>query len=477
MKKATLISLISGFLLICVPASAAYELVWFDEFDCETLNTTAWTYEIGTGYNGWGNWESQYYTSDAKNVYLADGNLYIKAIKDETKYNPDYQTYFTSGRIITKEKVVAKYGKIEARIKLPVSKKGVWPAFWMLGTSNNYEWPKCGETDIMEYMCKGENNKTVLSTLHWYSSGQADYGLSADINNPQDFHIYSLEWTPDYMLFKVDDTQILNVGINQTTASQFQAFHYPFFIILNLAIGGTYVGSDFDKTIQEEIMTVDYVRVYQDKTTYTASSLTDNSVDCSEFDECDMVQSWTKGTVYFAPGWNESTNYTFSASDRSASIHMGDATSLQWQAQFWCLPSVAVSMTEDASYDVSFDIVSTQNVPNATAKFVQNGNDGVYLFAENMALVANQSQTFKYTGKAPGGLTDARFVFDFGGNPANTDVTISNIKVKKSSCTTGVDDADAPAPAVSNVHKELRDGRIVIVAGDKVYNLMGVEIE
>lgn len=436
MKKATLLYLLSGLFFICIPASAEYQLVWSDEFDCENLNPSVWQYEIGTGYQGWGNWEAEYYTSSKNNVFLKDGNLVIRAIKDETQYDPNYATHFTSGRIITKNRLQAKYGKVEARIKLPIAKKGVWPAFWMLGTSNGGTWPNCGETDIMEYMCTSDNYKNISSYIHWHDGkSQADYGRSLSISNPQEFHIYSVEWTPDNMVFRVDDATIVEADINSVTAPTLTAFHSEFFIILNLAIGGSYVQHTYDPTITEESMYVDYVRVYQDKGAYPSSSLTDNTTECQrDVDYCDMVKSWGAGKIYFAPNWSQSSNYTFSASDRSASIYMGNATYEQWQAQFWCYPNAMVTTEAGANYEVSLKIKSTKDIPNATLKMVQNGNDEVFLFLQRVNLTANKVYDFSFSGKAPDGLTDALFVFDFGGNPANTNVTISDVKVKKIGC-------------------------------------------
>lgn len=267
-------------LIVGVNAFAAYQLVWSDEFESESLNTTAWVYEIGTGSQGWGNWEKQYYTNSTNNIYVADGSLFIKAIKDDTQYDPNYQTAFTSARIKTLGKVQAKYGKIEARIKLPVAAKGVWPAFWMMGT-NGEVWPKCAEFDIMEYMCNSSDYKTINSTLHWYdeSSGVdkgVSYGLATTVDTPTEWHVYTMEWTPTTITTSIDGVQFYAADI---TPSHMTEFHNEAYILLNMAIGGTYVNNEYDTSITEKTMEIDYVRIYQDKETYPASTLTNNSID------------------------------------------------------------------------------------------------------------------------------------------------------------------------------------------------------
>ena len=277
MKKFNSTLLFLATLLIPVTANAEYKLVWSDEFECDEINKTVWTHEIGTGQDGWGNWESEYYTDKKENSYIEDGKLVIRAIADETQYNPKYKTHFTSARMITKGKLQVQYGKLEARIKLPESKKGVWPAFWMLGEKVN--WPYCGEIDIMEYMCQNNSNKRVLSTFHWNhgtSYSPASYGEGKNIDNLDDYHIYTLEWNSNRLKCFVDGQHIVTMDINDEVKT-FKAGE--FFFILNLAIGGTYVGGDYDKSITEEKMYVDYVRVYQDPA--DGGSLTNKTTPCT----------------------------------------------------------------------------------------------------------------------------------------------------------------------------------------------------
>lgn len=292
--------LLIATLLMGFQAYAAYQLVWSDEFNSDLLNTTAWSYEIGTGFQGWGNWEKQYYTNSANNIYVSNGSLVIKALKDATAYDPAYQTAFTSARINSLGKVQAKYGKFEARIKLPEPAKGVWPAFWMMGT-NGQVWPRCAEFDIMEYMCNSSNYNTINSTLHWYDESAGvdkgvNYGLATTVNNPTDWHVYTMEWTPTIIKTYIDGVEFYAADI---TPSHMTEFHNEAYILLNMAIGGTYVNNEYDPSITEKTMEVDYVRIYQDRDAYPASTLTDHSISSSNIPY--MVCSDVEGSID-APG-------------------------------------------------------------------------------------------------------------------------------------------------------------------------------
>lgn len=245
---------------------APYQLVWSDEFDETTLNTSVWNYETGGG--GWGNQEKQHYTDRTENIRLEDGFLIIQARKENYGANA-----YTSARITTKGKTEFKYGKIEARISLP-SGKGTWPAFWMMG--GNYDiarWPLCGEIDIMEHV--GSDPRMISHAVHtsekngsrgnnWSSKKYFD-----DIEN--NFHVYAIEWEEkanegdDCINFYVDGVLTASVWEQHVNSSpQNWPFNREFFIILNMAIGGTWGGTIDDSIFDSPVeMKVDYVRVYQ----------------------------------------------------------------------------------------------------------------------------------------------------------------------------------------------------------------------
>ena len=235
------------------------KLVMQDEFDTTGApNQAMWSYNIGTGNNGWGNNELEYYTDRPENIVVENGMLKITAIKESY-----LGSSYTSARIVTKGKYEKQFGRIEARIKLPYG-KGLWPAFWMLGAdSDTVSWPQCGEIDIMEYL--GSNPTTVFGTLHGpgYSGGEAITKKYSLTNNrfDNDFHIFGIEWGTDYVNFYVDD-----VLYNQITPKDVKGewvYNKPFYIILNMAVGGVYPGSPNSETVFPQTMLVDYVRIYE----------------------------------------------------------------------------------------------------------------------------------------------------------------------------------------------------------------------
>jgi beta-glucanase (GH16 family) len=235
------------------------KLVMQDEFDVNGApNSAYWSYNIGTGSNGWGNNELQYYTSRPQNVVIEDGMLKITARRESFM-----GSNFTSARILTKGKIEQQYGRIEARIKLPLG-KGLWPAFWMLGAnSDTVIWPQCGEIDIMEYL--GSNPISAFGTVHGpgYSGGQS-ISKSYTLTNSRfdtEFHIFGIEWGKDYINYYIDDKLY-----NQITPKDVPGewvFNQPFYIILNMAVGGNLPGTPNTETAFPQTMLVDYIRIYE----------------------------------------------------------------------------------------------------------------------------------------------------------------------------------------------------------------------
>lgn len=228
-------------------------LVWSDEFDADGApDASKWTYDLGTGTNGWGNNELQTYTEDAENVSIADGVLKITA---KTDGNGGY----TSARIKTQGLYDFKYGKVEVKAKLPVL-QGTWPALWILGSNIDTEgWPKCGEIDIMEQ--KGDDKGNVLATSHWLNAADnqnASYSLTTAVENAStEFHIYALEWTEDAIKIYVDDVKYYEMANSSELP-----FNQNYFLIFNVAMGGT-LGGTVAANFTEDAMEIDYVRIYQ----------------------------------------------------------------------------------------------------------------------------------------------------------------------------------------------------------------------
>lgn len=237
-----------------------YQLVWSDDFDgaAGTLpDESKWGFDLGNN-NGWGNEELENYTDNPENVSLdGNGNLVITAIKTGNSY--------TSARIKTQNKFAQAYGRFEARIKTPYG-PGIWPAFWMLGANvnePNVGWPQCGEIDIMEL--KGQAPSVINGTVHGpgYSAGGA-ISSSFALQNSRfdlDYHVFAVEWTDEQIDFFVDD--YLYNRITKSDVPGQWVYDHPFYLILNVAVGGNYVGFPTAQTPFPQKMTVDYVRVYQ----------------------------------------------------------------------------------------------------------------------------------------------------------------------------------------------------------------------
>jgi beta-glucanase (GH16 family) len=261
----------SLFLPACPTAYAenpsGWKLVWKDDFDGptgSTVDSSKWSFDIGG--KGWGNNELETYTSRSANVHLEAGSLVIKALK-ETFTGPDNITRnYTSARLLTKNKFSQAYGRFEARIRIPYG-QGIWPAFWMLGDNvATAHWPNCGEIDIMENI--GKEPSIVHGTFHGpgYSGGKgvsAAYTLPGGRKFSDDFHVFAVEWEPNVMRFYVDGNLYKTRTSEDLPLGAAWVFDHPFFIILNLAVGGGWPGNPDDTTVFPQQMLVDYVRVYQ----------------------------------------------------------------------------------------------------------------------------------------------------------------------------------------------------------------------
>lgn len=272
MKLTAFLALFSLFCISAVPSQVvARKMAFKDEFNGPSgspLDPAKWTSEIGGG--GWGNQELQYYTNSTDNVYQnGSGSLVIKAIKLNAPltlscwYGP---CQYTSGRLITKGKFDLKFGRFEARIKIPHG-QGIWPAFWLLGNNiDKVGWPQCGEIDIMENI--GREPSIVHGTIHGpgYSGGDgigAAYTLPNDQRFADDFHVYAIEWSGNTIRWYVDGRLYQTLTPKNLPAGKAWVFDHPFFLLLNVAVGGGWPGSPDKTTTFPQTMLVDYVRVYR----------------------------------------------------------------------------------------------------------------------------------------------------------------------------------------------------------------------
>ena len=238
-----------------------YALVWSDEFDNNELNLNKWTYDLGQGDWGWGNNELQFYTNNSANINVDTGYLHIIA-KSQQFAGANY----TSARIKTKDLYEFTYGKVEARMKIPYG-QGFWPAFWMLGSNiDDVSWPYCGEIDIMEHV----NNENVIHGTHHYDNNGHNYIGNSVVCDASEFQVYSIEWTPYSIKWYLNGSIYFQNSIDPSSVSK-EEFHSPFFLLLNLAVGGLWPGNPDSSTNFPGIMMVDYVRVYQNEFTLVES--------------------------------------------------------------------------------------------------------------------------------------------------------------------------------------------------------------
>lgn len=229
----------------------AYKLIWADEFDSTAVNTNKWNFETGNLHV---NNELEYY--QAANASVSNGNLVITARQESVGGQP-----YTSARLNTQNKFSVKYGRIEARIKMPQG-AGLWPAFWMLGNSvNTLGWPKCGEIDIMEHV---NADSIIYGTMHWAteSGSHTQYGLTTP-GSPAQYHVYAVEWDSSSIKWYIDDKLYVtgNISNNVNNTEEFNSGN--FFILLNMAVGGDLPRQQVDLSKIPAKMYVDYVRVYK----------------------------------------------------------------------------------------------------------------------------------------------------------------------------------------------------------------------
>ncbi len=242
--------------------SNQWKLSWSDEFNYTGLpDSSKWSYDVGG--NGWGNNELEYYTNASlENAFVNDGTLKIKAIR-ENKGGRE----FTSARLVTKGKKEFTYGKIEIRAKLPPG-RGLWPAIWMLGAdAGKVGWPLCGEIDIMEHV--GFEKDSVFGTIHTKAYNHiigTQKSKKAYIENPYgQFHLFSIEWTPEKIDFFLDN-KLYNHFENEHKTMAEWPFDKPFFLIMNIAVGGGLGGKmGVDESAFPATLEVDYIRVYNHK--------------------------------------------------------------------------------------------------------------------------------------------------------------------------------------------------------------------
>ena len=265
------------------PPATEWKLAWSDEFDGQEIDRSKWDFDLGNGDHGWGNNELQYYTRESDNAFVKDGVLHIRAVK---KSHEGFQ--YTSARLKTRKKdgsalFAPKYGRFEFRAALPTG-QGIWPALWMMPLDDKYGgWAASGEIDVME--ARGQEPTKVLGTLHFGGGWPINTYVSNDYILPRsgsiaDFHLYGLEWEPSEIRWYVDGEKYATqsfwwstsrrkngAGSSPTGEAELNPwpapFDHPFYLIMNVAVGGNFLGKPDETTKFPVDMTVDYVRVYE----------------------------------------------------------------------------------------------------------------------------------------------------------------------------------------------------------------------
>lgn len=370
-----------------VQADDEYEIVWEDNFDGNSLDRSIWNVEENG--DGGGNQELQYYRDSTENIEVSDGTLKIKGLRKSWGGKS-----YTSGRINTRGKAEFRYGKIEARIKLP-SFQGAWPAFWMLG--GNYSsigWPRCGEIDIMEAI---NTEKFTHGALHWYGeSAQGDSGGDSQSVVPDDFdrtqwHVYGIEWNEQKINFTVDGVVFFSDSITDGYKGEFRKEQ---FIILNLAIGGQWPGFTIDNNAFPATMEVDYVRVWQkasDKNIITGSGVTEQRPNLvpEETVTRNSLEGRGPWSLYFNSAVVKGTGKSTSSLGYVANIDYLGITSKAIKASI-----LDVDYVPGETYQYSFDITSSID-KNVVVKVV--GEDpGEDIFA-NYGISLQAGSTYHFS--------------------------------------------------------------------------------
>ncbi|RYU91991.1 glycosyl hydrolase family protein [Mucilaginibacter terrigena] len=349
----------------------ALTLVWSDEFNGSGIDGGKWNIDNG---NPNVNNEKEYYSSG--NVAVTGGNLVITAKNQSMGGQP-----YTSGKITTAGKFTVKYGRIEARIKLPAF-QGSWPAFWMLGSNiGQVNWPQCGEIDIME---QTNTSNTTLGTMHWNNNGHVYYGGNTQVNNVTDYHVYAVEWDANSIKWYVDGT-LFHTGNIQNNINSTEEFQLPFFLILNLAVGGDLPGNTINNGALPANMYVDYVRVYNITGGSGTTAPIGQTVTLKGFNNqyvsgengtqamlCNRPspQAWEQFTVVDAGGGKvalRSQNKYVSSENGTQAITCNRATIGDWEKFDW--------------------------VPTGDGKVTFRGNNGKFISSENGAQAMTCTRT------------------------------------------------------------------------------------
>ncbi|MBP3325438.1 MAG: carbohydrate binding domain-containing protein [Coprococcus sp.] len=420
-----------------IPEYEGYTLKWHDEFDGETLNEADWNYE--THEPGWVNNELQEYVKSDENVYLKDGKLVIKPVKKGEGENATY----TSGRINTQNKHDFTYGRFEVKAKVPEG-AGYLPAFWMMPTDENLygQWPRCGEIDIMEVM--GSDTTKAYGTIHYgnpHAESQGTKVLTSG-NYADEYHVFSCEWEPGSIKWYIDgvlyheENDWHSTTVGQGTVSYPAPFDQPFYLILNLAVGGSWVGYPDENTdFENQAFVIDYVRAYQKDSYDENVKKPEKEVILRDPDENGNYTN--NGDFSVEESLDDDENWKFltalggkaeaKIADKEIVISTTDAGTVDYSVQ---LVQAGIPLKRGNIYTVSFDAYADEDRSMIVDVSAPDRSYQRYLSDTKVDLTTdkqNYSYTFNMEDKDD---ANGRLEFNLGNTDKISDVHISNVKIE-----------------------------------------------
>ena len=441
-----------------------YELKWSDEFNGTSLNKDDWNVE--THEVGWVNNELQEYVDSEQNIFVDNGNLVIKPIKSVADNGA---VTYTSGRVNTQNKHDYIYGLFEVRAKVPAG-KGYLPAFWLMATDENLygQWPRCGEIDIMEIM--GQETNKLYGTVHYgnpHSESQGTYVLKKD-NFADNYHTFSCEWEPGKIRWYVDgilyheERDWYSTTVGQGTVTYPAPFDQQFYMILNLAVGGNWVGNpDATTDFDSAAYVIDYVKVYQ-KDSYDENVtrpikevvLRDpdnngnyiNNGDFSIIEDLNNDDGWKFMTALEGEA-------VASISNNEIIITTSNAGTVDYSVQ---LVQADIPLEKGATYTVSFDAKASEARSLKVAVKAPDRGYTEYMTAKTVELTTDKN-AYVYEFKMESDSdSNGRLEFNMGATASTADIYISNVSIKKTK----------PAdPSQKEVKTILADGNYVYNGG------------
>lgn len=409
------------------------DLVWQEDFNGKKLNSKDWNFEFHEP--GWVNEELQSYDDSSKNTFLKDGCLVIQALKEE---NRDGTANYTSGRINTQGKHAFTYGRFEARLKVPKG-AGFLPAFWMMPDDESYygQWPKCGEIDIMEVL--GHETTKLYGTLHYGEPHAMTQGTYDDFENnfADNFHTFAVEWEPGEIRWYCD-------GVNYKTANDWftkkpgfgevsypAPFDQPFYIILNVAVGGSWVGypdddTNFDPALDDAKMYVDYVKVFQKKSYNEDVEKPETAPVVATIDETgNMIKDADSSWEFLTAGGGQGA---LSVKNGALTISTAEEGSLEYSVQ---VVQANVALNKGFKYRYSFDAYADADRQIITGITAPN-NSYERRFGDTKVKLSTKPQHYEWEFTMTADSDAAcRVEYNLGAQGSKAAVYVSNIRLEK----------------------------------------------